>query len=381
MRVGYISTQAVSADGWGRYTVEVAAGARKHGIEPVLVTASPDVDPLLADCEHHAIVPPLFAGRLTTLRTLWRIPAVRWILKDCDLVHCIVEPYAPLTALARPSRIPFVLSVFGTWAIRPLESTASRFLFKHAFQQADIILSISRFTRDWITRLIDLPRVEVLSGGVHPERFSVPVETDLPEWVGREPVVFSAGAVKQRKGHHIALEAVALAREQIPNLHYAIAGNLRGSPVFVEQLRRRIQELGLQDYVHLLGQLPPYGALTTWYQKSDAFILPSVNQGSSFEGLGFVFLEAGAAGTPSIGTFDCGAVEAIIDGETGYLVQQNDTRATADAIVRIISDAALRACMGEAARQHAERLSWTNLVERVVALYRELAAQHARGHG
>ena len=375
MRVCYVSSQAVSADGWGRYTVEVALGARAHGVEPVLVTARPEVDPALMGVEHHPILPPLFAGRLTTPRTLLSAPRLRRILQTCDVVHCVVELYAPLVAWAAPPGLPYVLSAFGTWAIRPLERRATRALFAQAFGRADAVLCISGYTRDWMTRLVKLRRAEVLPGGVHPERFETPVEADLPEWVGREPAALSVGAVKARKGQHVALEAVALARQRVSNLHYAIAGNTHGSPAYVERLKTRVAELGLNDYVHFLGQLPPYGALTAWYQHADVFILPSVNQGSSFEGLGFVFLEAGAAGAPAIGTLDCGAMEAILDGETGLLVPQDDPQATAAALVRILTDEDLRARMGRAARERAHALSWDNLSARAAAVYRELIAR------
>jgi phosphatidylinositol alpha-1,6-mannosyltransferase len=371
MRVCYVSTQALSADGWGRYTVELAAGARAHGVEPVLVTANPQVDARLADVEHHPILPPLFAGRLTQPRTLARAPALRRIVDTCDVAHCIVELYAPVAAAAA-GRTPFVLSVFGTWAIRPLERRATRRLFRRAFGRADLVLSISRYTQERMAPLVALRRVEVLPGGVHPERYVEPVEADLPDWVGREPVAFSVGAVKPRKGQHVALEAVALAREKAPGLHYAMAGSLEAAPAYVARLRERAQELGIEAYVHFLGLLPPYGALTAWYQRSDVFILPSVSQGSSFEGLGFVFLEAGAAGTPAIGTRDCGAEEAIIDGKTGLLVPQDDPQATAEALVRILTDDALRARMGEAARCRAHDLSWARLAERAVGAYWDL---------
>jgi glycosyltransferase involved in cell wall biosynthesis len=239
-----------------------------------MVTARPELDPLLEGVEHYSILPPLFSGRMTTLRTLLKAPELRRILNSCDLVHCIVEPYAPLAALAKPRRMPFVLSVFGTWAIRPLESRAQRLIFAPAFKRTDRVLSISGFTRDWMERLIDLPHVEVLPGGVHPERFMSPADAaSLPNWVGKEPVVFSVGAVKPRKGQHIALEAVALARQRIPNLHYAMAGSLQVAPAFVERLRKRAAELGIQDYVHFLGLLPPYGVLTAWYQNADVYTL------------------------------------------------------------------------------------------------------------
>ncbi|NDJ36397.1 MAG: glycosyltransferase family 4 protein [Chloroflexi bacterium] len=373
MRVCYVSTQAVSADGWGRYTVEVALGAQARGIEPVLVTAREDVDEGLSAVEHHPILPPLFMQRFTTPRTLLKTPALRRILHTCDAVHCIAEPYAPLTAAARPLGMPFVLSVFGTWAIRPIESGPLRSVFMQAFRSADLVISISDYTRRRMAELIPMPRTEVLPGGVHPERFEEPVDAShLPAWAGQEPVVFSAGALKPRKGQHVALEAVALARERVSNLHYAMAGSLTAAPQYVDRLRARANALGIAQDVHFLGLLPPYGALTAWYQHAEAFILPSVSQGSSFEGLGFVFLEAGAAGTPSIGTLDCGAEEAIEHGVTGFTVPQDDPYAAADAIVALLTDDDLRAQMGQAANRRAYDLSWDRLADRVVALYGEL---------
>ena len=371
MRVCYISTHALSVDGWGRYTVELASGVRAHGVEPVLVTADPAVDPSLADVEHHPILPMPFAGRFAQPRAVMRAPALRRILATCDAAHCTVDLYAPVVAAAVEKK-PFVLSVFGTWAIRPLEGISMRRVFRWAFGRANLVLSISRYTQERLAPLVTLRRIEVLPGGVHPEQFTEPVKADLPGWVGREPVALSVGAVKPRKGQHIALEAVALARKQVPDLHYVIIGTLEAAPAYVAQLRERAYKLGIEDTVHFLGLLPPYGALTAWYQRANVFTLPSVSQGSSFEGLGFVFLEAGAAGTPSIGTRDCGAEEAIVDGETGFLVPQNDPQATAEALVRILTDDGLRARMGQAARLRAHALSWAQLTEQTAVYYHEI---------
>lgn len=378
MRVAYISNRAMTRDGWGRYTVEVAAGARARGIEPVLITATPDLDPVLSGCEVHPILPDLFAGRMTLPRTMLKAPDLARILRGCDLVHCTVEPYAPLTALARPAGMPFVLSAQGTWAIRPLEGLLKP-LYRWAFGQADRVLTISDFTRRWMSRLMPLPSAEVLAGGVHPERFEGPADLAvLPVWAHNEPFIFSVGAVKPRKGQHIALEALALARREVPSLHYAIAGNLDAAPVYVAHLRSRAATLGVSDYLHLLGLLPGDDSLIAWYQQASAFVLPSLNQGSSFEGLGIVYLEAGAAGTPSIGTRDCGAEEAIVDGVTGFLVPQNDPEATAEAILRLLRDSERGQAMGRAAREHAHRHSWDHLVDRATTIYTQLLG--AQGH-
>src|SRR5690606_26609467 len=139
-------------------------------IKPVLITCGGRVDPELQDVECHPILPPVLSRRLETPRSLLLAPRLRKILATCDITHVIVELYAPVVALALPRKTPFVLSVFGTWAIRPLENSMQRRFFAPAFRRANRILSISGYTRDRMAALIDLPQVEVLAGGVHPAR-------------------------------------------------------------------------------------------------------------------------------------------------------------------------------------------------------------------
>lgn len=377
MRVAYITNRAVGTDGWGRYTVEVIKSCRALGIEPVLISAYQDIDPALAEIEHYPILHPVLTKRFTTFRTLRQIPALRRILQTCDAVQCCVELYAPLVALARPPEVAFFLNAHGTWAIRPLESPLSRLLFAPAIRSADVVLCLSHFTQRWMSRLIDLPRAEILSGGVIPADWQREVQVKLPDWTQGNRIALTATAVKTRKGQHTVVEAIALARQHLPDLHYAIVGNANEKTAYVQQLKARIQALNLTDYVHFTG-IVSQEELVAWMQRGDVFVQPSVNDGSSFEGLGLVYLEAGAAGTPSIGSFNCGAEDAIIDGATGLLVPQNDPEATAAALIKMLSDPVLRQQMGEAARQQAERMSWANLAKRLVALYQEVTTQRGK---
>jgi glycosyltransferase involved in cell wall biosynthesis len=373
-KVCYVASHARPTDGWGRHTVEVIRGARARGVDPILITSTAEVDPSLAGIEHHPILPPLFARRFETPRGLLFAPRLRRILRACDIVHCTVELYAPLVALACPRGVPYVQTAHGTWAVRPLLSRRQRPLFVPAFRRADRLLPVSRFTRDWMARLIDLPPTEVLSGGVHVADFARPVDASLPAWASEGPVVLSVGGVKARKGFHIALEAVIHASERVPGIHYVVIGGTESSPGYVDGLRALAESHGMANRFHLLGRRAS-DELTAWYQRADVFTLLSVNQGASFEGLGLVFLEAGAAGTPSIGTLQCGAEEAIDGGVTGLLVPQGEVDAAAGALVRLLSDDALRADMGRAAREHAERMSWDAYCDRLVAIYGELTGE------
>ncbi len=75
-----------------------------------------------------------------------------------------------------------------------------------------------------------------------------------------------------------------------------------------------------------------------------------------------------------IGTHGSGVAEAVIEGETGLLVPQDDANALADAILRLLRDPALCARMGAAGRAHAERQDWGAVAARVRDIYAALLA-------
>jgi phosphatidylinositol alpha-1,6-mannosyltransferase len=374
VRVGYVTLHARPADGWGRYACEVVRGARAAGVEPVLVTATGEAGEPAA-VEHHAILPALFARRFETPRSLLAAPRLRRVLTGCRIVHCLVEPYAPLVALSRPRTVPYVQTAHGTWAVRPLEWAPRRVLFAPAFRRADTIVFQTQLTRDRMARLMRLPRQVVAPGGVHPEAFEAGGAPGLPDWAGSGLVVLTVGAMKARKGHAVTLEAVARARAAVPALRWVVVGG--GPADGATQLRERAAALGVADRVHVLGPVP-FPELVAWYRRADVFALLPVDEGGSFEGFGLVYLEAAAAGTPAVGTHGSGAGEAIVDGVTGLLVPQRDPAAAAAALVRLLGDAALRERMGRAGRERARELSWTHLAERLAALYRDLLAGRVR---
>ncbi len=374
VRICYVTTQALNSDGWGRHSVEVIRGVREFGVDPIMITANPDIESTFVDVPHHHILPDLFKGQATTARTLLRAPQLQRIIRTCDAVHVLAEPYAPLGALAHGHR-PLFITAHGTWAIRPLQQSPSKFVFARAFNAAELVLCVSSYTCQRLKAILPDVKSRVLAGGVHPEEYQQPADRALlPDWVDLGPVIFSIGALKARKGYHIALEAVAEAQKVIPELTYVIAGSLTDAPDYVAQLKARADELGLGRSVRFLGKISQK-ELRGWYQYSDLFLLTPVNQGNSFEGLGLVYLEAGASGTPAIGTKDCGAQEAITDGKTGLLVPQSDVMATTDAIVGLLSRPDVLALMGEAARQRAQQLSWESYTRQLVTIYQQAIDQ------
>jgi glycosyltransferase involved in cell wall biosynthesis len=285
----------------------------------------------------------------------------------------MAEPYMPLAALAAGKR-PLAMMAYGTWSVRPLKRRSLGWLFRWAFGRADSTISISCYTLARMSEFVNLRHTVVCTGGVHVEDFQREVPWQPPAWARGAQIALGVGVLKQRKGYHVALEAIAQASQSLPNLHYVILGRLDESSGYVRNLRQRITALGLEDRVHLLGRVD-FETLVGWYRRADVMFQLPVNVGDSFEGLGLTYYEAGVSGTPSVATLDCGSAEAVLDGETGFLVPQNDPQAAADALVRLLSDEALHARLGQGARRWAEKQTWAQVAQTVMHEYERLLAR------
>jgi phosphatidylinositol alpha-1,6-mannosyltransferase len=122
--------------------------------------------------------------------------------------------------------------------------------------------------------------------------------------------------------------------------------------------------------VRLLGRVP-HDDLPALYGSADAFAMLCRNRwaGLEQEGFGIVFLEAAAAGVAQVAGDSGGAAEAVVDGETGFVVTDpSDPAAVAAALDRLLSDGDLAARMGEAARARAvAEFSYDGLAARLGA--------------
>jgi len=137
--------------------------------------------------------------------------------------------------------------------------------------------------------------------------------------------------------------------------------------------------LGVKARVRFLGALP-HAEVLAWMHKAAMLVLPSVRTGTGrIEGLGMVTLEAAATGVPVVGSDIGGIPEAVIDGETGFLVPERDHEGLASRIEGLLADPSLRLRMGGAARRLVEQkfnlVTQTRVLE---TLYDEALAEAGR---
>ena len=366
MRVALLAPDFAAAYGWASYALDLGRSLGAHEVEVIaLAQAGGAVDPALSAARVERVLPRLVPARRGFLiRSLLSVPRVRRALAGCDLLPVIAEPYAPLGLWCAAGR-PLIVTAHGTFVPKTVVRPLVGWLYRRAYRRARLI-AVSDYTAAQVRAALPGADPLVIRNGVHFARFQAP----QPDPGKQGPTVLASGGVKARKGTHVLVEAFAEVWRQMPDARLIVTG--AAEPGYRTRVEALIAQHGLGDAVRLAGMIPE-SELLAWYRHADVFALPSVNIGGKFEGFGLVFLEAGAAGLPAIGTRGSGVAEAIIDGDTGLLVPQNDAPALAEAILRLLRDPALRARMGAAGRAHAAQQDWQAVAARVRDVYAGLS--------
>ncbi len=360
MRVAMLTTAPIPTHGWGRYTRELVTALAAQGVQIDLIAAT-DAPPQteLPVSTYHRVLPSLTpAWRFSGLRLLASIPAVGRLTAGCDVIHVVAEPYA----LAAPSAHRLVVTAHGTYLPRTAANPIFGVLYRWIYRRAAVIC-VSTYTERQAQLALPGLHTVVIPNGVDVTRYQQP---GIPP-AKRGPTVLAVGQFKARKGYHILAQALRQVRDSIPDAQAVFIGEPSDSS-YRAQIQAQLDADGLQDAVHLLGRVPD-DVLLGWYHAADVFALPAINIGGKFEGYGLVYAEASAAGLPVVGTLDCGAEDAIRDGETGFLVPQNDPAAVAEALIRLFKDPDLRARMGAAGRAFACEHTWERVAGRVLDVY------------
>ena len=173
-------------------------------------------------------------------------------------------------------------------------------------------------------------------------------------------LILSVGRLNQRKNFAAVLEAIGLLKErhleQFSLPHYMVIGD--GPDL--GRLQQKAARLGLDQDIHFLGSCSESEKIAA-FAAADLFAMPSIASSADTEGFGIVFLEAAAAGLPAIAGDAGGQKEAVVDGETAFVVDGRNASEIADRLAQLIGSSALRESMGKAAREHAEKHDWENV--------------------
>ena len=182
--------------------------------------------------------------------------------------------------------------------------------------------------------------------------YGIPKDAFVVGWVGRMTGVKDTNAI---------LEIVHAARVRGVDAVLCLVGDGpdRG------RLEQVAHDLGIARATYFVGYQPDVAG---YYRLFDAFLLPSVNEGTPVSAI-----EALASGTPVVATRVGGVPDVVRDQVDGFLVEPGDTEAAADRLAELASDPELRQRLGSSGREYArERYSVDRLVDDMDRLYRAL---------
>jgi glycosyltransferase involved in cell wall biosynthesis len=371
LRILVVTWELQPDSGWGRYSLGLVRGLLERGVVPTVLTDRHSPSPRLAVRVIACLSSPL-APLDRPLPFAWNLAQVWRHAPGHDLVHVFVEPYALAASAAFPW--PYLITVHGTYGVSPLRmNPLTRTLFARAMRRAAAVVCVSGYTRRRVAEALPLDNLEVVTNGLDP--LQTPAARFDGEIAGA-PVLMGAGALKPRKGYHVTLEALPRVRERYPDVHFYLVGDDQDRK-YVAGLRETIERLDLGRNATITGRIDE-AHLDALYRRADAFVLPAENSGGAFEGFGLTYLEANAYGKPVVGTLDCGAADAIEDGENGLLVPQRAPEAVAGAILRLLDDPAAARAMGERGRQRALQRDWSQVVNEYLAIYQRVLSRRGR---
>jgi phosphatidyl-myo-inositol dimannoside synthase len=292
------------------------------------------------------------------------------LARDVGAGAVFLDPWLPLGHLGpRLRAAPFVTIVHGAEVTVPGRLPGSRQLGRRVLRAAAGVVAAGHYPAREATRAAGRElRGVIVPPGVDVERFrpadaAARAATRASFGLDADrPLVLGVSRLVPRKGFDVLIDAVA----GLPDVQLALVGAGRDRP----RLEARVGARELGARAHFLGRVPDDGSFPALYACADAFAAPCRDRwgGLEAEGFGIVFLEAAAAGVPAVAGRSGGSHEAVVDGETGFVVESRalDVRA---ALRAILDDDALRARMGAAARARAvAEFSYDRLVARLAPL-------------
>jgi phosphatidyl-myo-inositol dimannoside synthase len=254
------------------------------------------------------------------------------------------------------------------WAALP----AARTLLRRIAGRVDVMTYLGDYTRSRLAAAIapyDV-RLRRLVPAVDSLTFRPDVggaERRASLGLADRPVVVGVSRLMPRKGQDVLVRALPDIRRRVPDTALVLVG---GGPSRA-RLERLAAQGGVADHLVITGSVG-HGELPAWYGVGDVFAMPCRERlhGLDVEGLGMVFLEAAACGQPVVAGRSGGSVDAVLDRETGRLVDGRAVDEVAAVISGLLADPAHAAELGARGREWVgETWSWPATLRDFNALF------------
>jgi glycosyltransferase involved in cell wall biosynthesis len=321
-----------------------------------------------AQVSHSALVRSRLPTHKPIVRIFWEqlLQPIELQRAQVNLLHALA--FAGPLAMS----IPWIVTIYDLSFMRypdsfhPLNRLYLTWAVRHAARYANYLIAISESTKRDLIELVGVPpeRIRVIYCGKDSAFAPATDPAALAAWRAMrqvpERMILFVGTIEPRKNIVRLLRAFARAKRAARLPHTLVLIGARGWKY--AEVDQTIAQENLASDVMFVGYVPQ-AELPRWYQAAELFVYPSL-----YEGFGMPPLDAMAAGTPVV-TSNATALPEVV-GAAALQVPPTDEAALSEAIVRALTDKALRAEMIARGLEQAARFSWTRAARETAALYR-----------
>jgi len=280
---------------------------------------------------------------------------IRSTKPDIVNLHYIAENAFFCLLVRKFLRFNFIVNIHGEdieWYNK--RSFISRWLTKKTLQNADLVLSNSKYLLKKAEKICPIKNKDVVGNGIDLKHFE-----DNKKYIHNKRYILSIGNFGYKKGFDVLIKAFNIVSSKYPGVDLLMAGD----GLERAKCERLVLEVKLNKSVNFLGKVGRT-RIPLLLNGCELFILPSRR-----EPFGIVLLEAMAAGKPIVATRAGGVPEVVKEGENAILVEPESSDALAQGIMKLLQDSDLRKRFGEKGKEIVKNFTWDKVIERYIKIY------------
>lgn len=260
-----------------------------------------------------------------------------------------------------------LVTTFHGYDVNMYPLTSAHNVYQELFDKGDLFTANTNFTKEQTVKLgCDGNKIEILPVGLNMEKFAFKPKKFEDSQAVR---LLTVGRLVEKKGYQYSIRALSLLVNNGLNIIYTIAGD---GPL-KSKLQSLTQELKIEDRVIFTGAINRDEVLKL-YDEAHIFILPCTTaKNGDKEGQALVLQEAQACGLPVVSTFHNGIPDGVLNGKSGFLIEECDVDGLVEKIYKLIDTPGLVEEMGRAGRKFVEdRYDIKLLNKKLEGLYQQL---------
>jgi phosphatidylinositol alpha-1,6-mannosyltransferase len=260
---------------------------------------------------------------------------------------------------------PYITYIHGAELLLQGKKWNIKKLFNLVMKHADLVIANSNYIKSLAISLGVKREIKVVNLGANTNLFyPIPKNIDILHKHNvptDAKILLTVSSLIPNKGNESVIQIMPNVLTKYNNTYYLIVGEGK----YKKHLRQLAIKLGVIDNVRFCGEVP-HNLVNEYINTCDIFIMPN-----RYEGFGIVFLEANACKKPVIGGNSGGVPEAIVNGETGYLVDPDNMKDIEEKTLLLLDNPNMCKTMGEAGfKRVIERYNWEAVCARIGEIIR-----------